>query len=74
MRAAISGPLKGRVKKLMVDRSGARHLWKTIESLIRLGAVEVVKSGKGYHTRLTELGMLAALWLEQEATMETFDG
>lgn len=71
MRAAIHGPLKSGRGYIWLDWVGERHWHKTVESLVRRKAMEIVRINRWHKAcRLTEVGMLAALWLEQEATTE----
>lgn len=67
MRAAIAGPLTAIKRQILVDVAGGRHWWNTIRALVGIGVMEAFGTGRGSRYRLTEVGMLAALWLEQEA-------
>lgn len=73
MVAAIPAHLRGwRGGKSLVDSVGGTHLRHTIESLVVRGVLarsnHANASGRAMLWGLTEVGMLAALWLEQEAT------
>lgn len=69
MVAAISAPLRGLPKGNLVDCEGAVHWWKTVKSLVERGVLVPYRQGQ-YRVVLTEVGMLAALWLDQEAREE----
>lgn len=66
MIAAIDGALRGLAKGNLVDVYGAVHWWKTVRSLMARGVL-IPARRRGHGAELTEVGMLAALWLEQEA-------
>lgn len=70
MRAGIHGHLHGYWNRAQRDQRGGVHLWLTVRSLVELGVyrqtrwVSEVATGLKFH--LTEVGFLAALWLDQE--------